>query len=554
MVAFDGSESCQEAEVYYHDYLEDPRNPSMAEYVAIHIEGCAYCQNRIQMLREALSGMDTRPQAALPEKDSQLIAELQSHFEHLDEPLTCGHVKPFLCRLVSPSMRIRIPTPITVHVDQCDRCAEDLESLRQLELGADPLDRLGQLLGKDPTKDPRLCVRAHSQIAAFASLAFKGIAAEIIEHICVCPRCRNQVYQHRQGLLDRARRAAIKAQPASCGHIKTSELMDCAIPCGRGPESFRTDRQQVLSVHIRSCPRCLEKMQEMHRTVSRIMERADSGVTTVYTTQDQAEMAAESSRPDSYGVYPIEVEVSHEHATTRADLGLRARLKHRISDSSIRSFGRIAFLAAAMIPLAILFVVSMPAASGLSIRQMDRVLGKAGSISVSVFHEGDSEPTQRLWICRDSGILISELALEQRIYDLRNRRATVVRPNPGTVERFHLSDRDYEAAERSMRRYLESSLDGAPLDAQLTHQPAASGLEQDGFEVYELTWDRPLGMGAPVPSKLKIYVDPATKLPQRQEFSSWVPVTNDWRVQTTRYEYPNEDAIEARRQALLSVR
>ena len=85
MVAFDGSEWCQKAEAYYHDYLQDPRNPSVPEAVAVHIEACTNCQSRIRTLREALRELDEHTQVTLPDKDSRVIDELQSHFEYLDE-------------------------------------------------------------------------------------------------------------------------------------------------------------------------------------------------------------------------------------------------------------------------------------------------------------------------------------------------------------------------------------------------------------------------------------------------------------------------------------
>jgi len=137
MVALDGSESCRDAEVYYHDYMQDPRDPSVPPSVAVHIEHCLHCRRRIETLQQALRELEDRPERALSEKNSQLIAELQLHFEHIDDPLACADVKPFLCRLLSQLVRFRIPTPVTVHVDQCAQCADDLDSLRQLALGVD---------------------------------------------------------------------------------------------------------------------------------------------------------------------------------------------------------------------------------------------------------------------------------------------------------------------------------------------------------------------------------------------------------------------------------
>jgi hypothetical protein len=46
-----------------------------------------------------------------------------------------------------PSAQIRIPTPITVHLDHCPECADDLKALRNLGLTAEQLERLERLYG-----------------------------------------------------------------------------------------------------------------------------------------------------------------------------------------------------------------------------------------------------------------------------------------------------------------------------------------------------------------------------------------------------------------------
>ena len=555
MVAFDGSESCREAEAYYHDYLQDPRDPSVPRSVAGHIDRCAYCQGRVQSLREALCDLDRRPQPTPAEGDLQLIDELQSHFEYVDEPLVCAQVKPFLCRLLSPSVRIRIPTPITVHVDQCAACAKDLESLRQFDLDAERLARLGALLEPHRQEDPCLCLRARSHAAALALLSPESMSPEILDHVCTCAHCRREVYRHRQHLLDHARLSQPQTRLSVCEQITTSDLLDWAIPYGLRPEFFWTERQQALREHIRSCPACLERMQQIHRVVADIAERADSGVTTVYAPEDYAEMPFDDARMTSSEICPLDVQVPRrDMAVASKSLGIAGRLKRRVSRTASDPLARIAFLAAAMIPLAVLFVRSLPAASALSIRQVDRVLAKARTVHVSVFGQDKAEPIQQLWISRAEGLVISELASERMIHNLRSGQTTIIPSGRGTFEHAELDSGEREKIERSARRFLEFSLDSAPLDAELILHPEAASPADVGLEIYELAWDQASDIGTSLPRKLRLYIDPVTRLPLRQEFSSWVAATNDWRVQTTVYEYPDEERIEARRQALLSAK
>ncbi|HPC94654.1 MAG TPA: hypothetical protein PLU87_06930 [Sedimentisphaerales bacterium] len=556
MVAFDGSELCREAEPYYFDYLQDPRNVSVPRSVACHIEACPYCRSRVQSLRELLCDLDGRPRPASADQNLQLIHELRSHFEYVDEPITCEQVKPFLGRLLTPSVRIRIPTPITAHIDQCEACARDLESLRRLEPRIEQLTRLGPLLGRQPQKDPCLCLRARSHVAALALLWPEGIPPEILDHLCECPRCRREVYRRRQHYLDHVRFDQTQTTVLCCEEITTAELLDWAIPYGRRPESFRTERQQAVREHVRSCPLCLERMQQIHRIVADIAERADSGVTTVYAAKDYAGTPCDDAQTTSSETSPLDVQVpDRDHVLASKHLGIGTLLtKCGVYGSARGPLSRVAFLAAAMIPLAVLFALSLPAASALSVRQVDRVLARTRAVHVSVFGEDKSKPIQQLWISRAAGLVISELASERRIHDLRSGQTTIIPSGRGTFEYAELDSGERETIERSACRFLEFSLDSVPLDAELILQPGASSPDEVGLEIYELAWNQTSDNGTPLPRKLRLYIDPVKRLPVRQEFSSWVPATNDWHVQTTLYEYPDEEKIETRRQALLSVK
>ena len=104
-------------------------------------------------------------------------------------------------RALQPSLKVRIPTPITVHVDQCPQCAKDLHVLRELALDEEQLDRLSWLYASKPSGSLLLCWRARSSIAAFSRGVLEGIPGEIRDHLATCPRCRADVYARRQAIL-----------------------------------------------------------------------------------------------------------------------------------------------------------------------------------------------------------------------------------------------------------------------------------------------------------------------------------------------------------------
>jgi hypothetical protein len=70
---------------------------------------------------------------------------LKSHFAYVDKPVSCKLVRPFIPTLLNSAVTARVPTPITVHLDNCSQCRRDLETVRKLGLEPGQLCRLGEL-------------------------------------------------------------------------------------------------------------------------------------------------------------------------------------------------------------------------------------------------------------------------------------------------------------------------------------------------------------------------------------------------------------------------
>jgi hypothetical protein len=76
---------------------------------------------------------------------------LKLHFAYVGKPVTCNVVKPFLPTLFEPALEVSIPTPITVHLDSCRQCSEELETIRKLNLNHEQLRQLCSLFAERPT-------------------------------------------------------------------------------------------------------------------------------------------------------------------------------------------------------------------------------------------------------------------------------------------------------------------------------------------------------------------------------------------------------------------
>ena len=123
MLAFDGSGRCGRAEAFFHDYLAGDGGSVIPKDVKDHIRSCKHCQEHVECLRDIL---EASRECGASARDWRLVGDLQRHFEYLGERVTCAAVKAFLPGLLDPSVSIRIPTPITVHIDHCPDCARVL--------------------------------------------------------------------------------------------------------------------------------------------------------------------------------------------------------------------------------------------------------------------------------------------------------------------------------------------------------------------------------------------------------------------------------------------
>ncbi len=329
---------------WYYEFVVG-YGPDVPEAIIRHVRRCLVCRKQIARLKEAVRGAGGETRGSRSTMKRDVIDTLSLHFGCLEERVTCGRVKPFLPGLLLPSVQVRIPTPITVHIDHCPECAEDLQALRRLGLTAEQLERLEQLYRSDSLDTspraglktgsawpklvrPRLrlagalrCRRARSGISAFVRGRLEDLDAETLNHLCTCPRCRPHVRRNRQDLLENQTNDA--GSPTACAaDIPLAQLFDYAVPYGRtanvaqppwrgrpalvsaegvppsdcGQDARDTQGQDALATfvpaaevppdHVETCPACLRRIQELDETIYGIAERADSGVATVYRTAE----------------------------------------------------------------------------------------------------------------------------------------------------------------------------------------------------------------------------------------------------------------------------
>ena len=138
--------TCEDAELYYYDFICDDNSCSIPDAAIEHIRFCEICLKKIEQLKVMLH----QPENAVDSYNAKVRNEinhiLERHFAYIDKQVSCNDVKPFLPYLLDIDLDIKIPTPITIHLNSCTKCRQNLEAIRRLSLNKSQLSLLAQAL------------------------------------------------------------------------------------------------------------------------------------------------------------------------------------------------------------------------------------------------------------------------------------------------------------------------------------------------------------------------------------------------------------------------
>ncbi len=522
---------------WYHD-LTAGHGPGVPEAIARRVRRFLVFRKQIDRLQEAVTGAGGETTTSRSKMKRDIIDTLSGHFRCLDEQVTCSRVKPFLPSLLLPTLQVRIPTPITVHLDHCPECAEDLEALRDLGLSPEQLERLEQLYHGPAAQDRRLCRKARSKIGAFVRGSLDGIEAELLDHLCTCARCRSHVYHSRQKLLENEADSESRSSGPE-DDITAAELFDYAVPYGRTSGGA----QPAGDAPMQTGQAFLKMIQELDETIYGIAERTDSGIATVYSTletdaqprHETAPIAADAdasgiaeSYSDAYPGYPIHVQVIQGRPQPTAlpawsSAGIRVAWKRTTCNPRVRLILKAAVAAAAVIPLVLLFQTTNTA-SGITLGQMFKAFEKAQNIHVSTFSPSTGRLMQEYWISRATNSLLTTEGQGRALYDLGTRKKRVYRPSGMSADATELTESQCVNVRRTIDRCLGFTLSDIPADRKWSR----TADKTDAFETYELAYTERDRSGRTALRRLRILVDPLTKLPRGVQSFRRIPSENEW--------------------------
>jgi hypothetical protein len=554
MVAPNFNSLCKEAELYYYDFLCDESRRLIPEPIVNHVEQCQCCLGQISQLEAVLSQADG-PESERVQVGSAVTTMLKLHFAYIGKPVTCNIVKPFLPTLIDRILGMRIPTPIVTHVCDCQRCSEDLDTIRCLNLSREQLCRLSQLFADKPVGSNISCTEAQNAIPSIVSMIFSETDSEVLKHLCTCPICRKLVYKERQKLCDGLPEYTSSPE-FPCESVSASDFFDYVVPYGIDPanDQYAKFRKSFTS-HVTNCPNCLYRMQQVHGTVYYIAERAESEVVTIYHIDESAKAKASVESDDLYAGFPIKVKIIGQKDKVRAErlsptIDFGTVPKQKISVKKLKPLLKTAVAAAAAILIAVALLLNAPTARAVTLERIYEVIEKVKDVHITSFIPHKKEPTQELWISRTLNIYMTKTAKQSVLWDIANRTRKTKQLDIGITETVGLTD-DIIAG---IKRKTSSALDLMPFydisdvpEGADWSRVADKDLEAaaKGVEVYDLTWTERAYDGSTVLKKWRVFADSETNLPQRIEWYEKLATDNEYTLNSAMVvEYLNDNEMQ----------
>jgi hypothetical protein len=551
MVAPNHNSICREAELHYYDFLRNEGRGPVPEFIISHIKQCQYCREQIKELEEVLSQV----QSEQKQIRTTVIDMLRVHFAYIAKHVTCQTLKPFLPGLLDTALQIKVPTPITAHLDNCHQCRKDLETIRGLNLNRKQLWRLGQLMANRSAEDTVRCSTTQLAMRAYAAMDWSGATAEALKHLCKCPVCRDLLYEERQNICTSLPEYG-QSPEFPCESVSATDIFDYCFPYGIEPaEDEYAKFRSAFTSHLRSCPACLAKMQQLHKTIYGIADRPESGVVTIYHIDESAKAEALSEPDGLYAGFPIRVDVigpkdEAEAAKSVPTNDSTATLKQKVSAINLRPLIKAGIAAAAIIFVAVGLLLKTPTAKAVTIDQVYKAIEKVKNVYISTFGSDETGSAQEKWVSRPLNIYMTKSRRQSVLWDVGNGLRKIKNLNTGEVETIRLTEEAIAGIETKMSGSLGImpfyDISEIPADAEWS-RIAHDGLEATAkdIEVYDLIWGKKALDGSVVFKKCRIFVDPKTSLPKRTQFYEKLATDTEYTLVSLRViEYPSDSEMQ----------
>ena len=547
MVSINSNTKCDQAKLYYYDYLHKFK-ADIPINISRHIDECTLCQNEIRRLEQIII-KDENGHEGLKQIDSIIATSLRLHFAFENTMVTCQTIRPFLPSLAAPLLKIRIPTPITVHIDNCQTCKENLQKIQCLDLSLKQLFVLGQIFAElKPGKE--LCIKAQEAIPLIVALTLSETTSEILKHICTCPDCRLRLYQRRDLVFKDLSKTSIEKEDFPCESIRPTDIFDYCFPYGMDIENdqyakFRT----ALTSHISVCVACLNKMQQLHKTISGILECPNSGIVTCYQINPNQKTQINNTS-NIYREWPIEVKVydSPQRNSTESLTLSKPKARKRTYIGRFAKF----LSAAAVVLLFLILYFHTTAAKAFDLNQIYKVLSRLQNVYFATYTPDKDVPTQEKWISSALNTILVKTDSRILLWDINNEIHKSTDLEAGNSQVNQLEYRDWDSIKNTMLSPWGllpfNDIGDAPGDSDVKWQKIDDKIADvtiENTEIYELTWKEQSFAGPLIFNKWRGYIDVNNKLLKRVEFWQKLDPAEQYELKAIKLiEYPSTIEME----------
>lgn len=304
MISWESGAECEDARGYYYDCLDAECADEVPKTIQMHVSRCRHCREEIKRLGDAL-GSPSSADSIETSRTTMVNALLEMHFKYAEMPVTCAHVRRFLPSTAAQDIRITIPTPITVHIDQCTKCRNDLMELQSLNLSDVQLQRLTECVetGDGYVLSSSQGHLTDQQVRDFACVDYADLDVACLEHVCKCISCRERALAARRNAAGH-----LKSESPTCEGVSWEELFDLALPVGFHPlaDEYALFPRDTVG-HVGHCQSCMRQLATLDEILLNMLLPREGGVVTHFNLG--ADETATDEGGDEYEEYPIRVEV-----------------------------------------------------------------------------------------------------------------------------------------------------------------------------------------------------------------------------------------------------
>jgi hypothetical protein len=554
MIAPNYNKFCSEAERHYFDFLRDEAERSVPSEVIDHIMGCLHCREQISRFEAMLAECKEHPQIQTAQHQMATTAILKLHFSFVGKHVNCADARPFLPNLLTPTMQIRMPTPITAHIDNCDQCKEDSRKLQNLGLSQKQLITLSQLFADELDADETDCAAVREAIPTVVAMSFGRTDAKTLRHLSLCPKCRQKLYKFRQAILEQTKIRHSENETLKstfpCSSVGAKDVFDYCIPYGIDPASDEYAKfRNSLTTHIVCCAECLDKIQQLHNTIYTIAERLESGVATVFHIDTTANVETGSI----YSGFPVTVEIANSDSEEQTHSEkFETAVKLKSASKNFRPLLKLALPIAAVLMVGIALFYNVYTAKGLGIKQIYNTIDAVKNIHITSFVPENQKPVYEEWRSRSFGLYVLKQQNNCFLYNIYDHTRKAKNMITGKIEQTSLDNdaMDYFTSKisNSLSIMPFSSPSDIPAEAKWSEITVSDNAYNSGFtKAYELSWPVNTSNDLVVQRKWRVFMDTSGNLPQKVQLfiqieSDPEPVLESFMI----IDYPADEEIASR--------